>query len=359
MAKAKKRTDGRYQRSVVIGHKNGKPLRKTVYAKTLKELDEKCHAVRKDLDTGLNLIDDRISVADLFDRYYQKDVVRRVSPKTAASYRRTLAAIKDAFGALPAKKLTIGMVEDFKSSREGHPEALFKMLTQLRAALDYGMRHDILARNVARLVPMPVLNPPRKRALTAREKHLIEAAKLPTEERAFISILYNTGVRRGEALALTTADINVHRRRVTINKSMAGPPKTKAGFRIITVPAKMMQEVTPLIRLRENQGQKLLFPNAVGHLKSNPQFVAFWDGIKRGIFGSVEAAPKDFTPHLFRHNYASELCVAGVPIKSAQYLLGHADVATTLNIYTHFGWLDVDITPLERWREKQKIAADF
>jgi len=43
----------------------------------------------------------------------------------------------------------------------------------------------------------------------------------------------------------------------------------------------------------------------------------------------------DFTAHCLRHTYATLLYKAGVDVLTAQYLLGHADVQTTLGIYTH------------------------
>lgn len=44
---------------------------------------------------------------------------------------------------------------------------------------------------------------------------------------------------------------------------------------------------------------------------------------------------RDLTSHVFRHNYASVLLDAGIPLKEVQYLLGHATASTTLNIYAH------------------------
>jgi len=41
------------------------------------------------------------------------------------------------------------------------------------------------------------------------------------------------------------------------------------------------------------------------------------------------------TPHMIRHGYASMLRAAGIEAKVAQYLLGHAQISTTMDIYTH------------------------
>ena len=44
---------------------------------------------------------------------------------------------------------------------------------------------------------------------------------------------------------------------------------------------------------------------------------------------------EDLKPYNLRHTYATELAEKGVPLKTAQYLLGHADIRITANIYTH------------------------
>lgn len=44
---------------------------------------------------------------------------------------------------------------------------------------------------------------------------------------------------------------------------------------------------------------------------------------------------KDKSFHSIRHTYATRLFEMGVPIKTVQSLLGHSDIATTMNVYTH------------------------
>ncbi|MBE7043692.1 MAG: hypothetical protein E7399_09445, partial [Ruminococcaceae bacterium] len=45
-----------------------------------------------------------------------------------------------------------------------------------------------------------------------------------------------------------------------------------------------------------------------------------------------------FTPHIFRHTYATNLYYAGVDLKRAQYLLGHSSLNMTLKVYTHMDY---------------------
>lgn len=44
------------------------------------------------------------------------------------------------------------------------------------------------------------------------------------------------------------------------------------------------------------------------------------------------------TPHVLRHTFCTNMINAGMDAKKLQYLMGHSDVSTTLNIYTHMGY---------------------
>ena len=55
----------------------------------------------------------------------------------------------------------------------------------------------------------------------------------------------------------------------------------------------------------------------------------------------THAIDQDITPHYLRHTYATQLYRTGIDLKTAQYLLGHADIRTTANIYSHIDADDV------------------
>ena len=51
--------------------------------------------------------------------------------------------------------------------------------------------------------------------------------------------------------------------------------------------------------------------------------------------GDYKAAMPEITPHVCRHTYCSNMAKSGMNPKTLQYLMGHADIGTTLNVYTH------------------------
>jgi integrase len=93
-----------------------------------------------------------------------------------------------------------------------------------------------------------------------------------------------------------------------------------------------------------------LFTNENGHLMSESQYRKLWQGIhnkinlqmggtvskrtRKGTLKGIDAII-GLTPHTFRHNYATMLYYAGIDVKEAQKLLGHANIKVTLEIYTH------------------------
>ena len=46
-------------------------------------------------------------------------------------------------------------------------------------------------------------------------------------------------------------------------------------------------------------------------------------------------------PHVCRHTYCSRMAKSGISIKTLQYLMGHSDISTTMNVYTHYHYEDV------------------
>ena len=99
-------------------------------------------------------------------------------------------------------------------------------------------------------------------------------------------------------------------------------PKTEAGIREVP----LLDCVYKV--LKRGRGDQLIFPNTKNELIRNGNFNRLWDKYRAETGLTI-------TPHQLRHAYATMLYDAGVDVKTAQYLLGHANIQTTMDIYTH------------------------
>ncbi|ARJ20075.1 site-specific integrase [Bacillus mycoides] len=154
--------------------------------------------------------------------------------------------------------------------------------------------------------------------------------------KAFFSTLYYSGARKGELLALTWEDINFEEKIININKTdfnrIITQPKTKASNRIIMLP-------TLVIRLLKNlkEHATLTAPVKDDYVVFGTFYTSLATSTLQQNFKKYIniAKVKNIVLHEFRHSHASYLINKGVsPLVVAQRL-GHSDVATTLNTYSH------------------------
>jgi len=313
------------------------------------------------LDHGVVLSNQTITVAQLGKEWLENCKKPALKYQTYRNTVYMINAMNQYIGHIRVRDLTRYDIERMRDLeiQAGRFDQYNKLLRYLRSMLDYAIAHDIVARNVTAGLPSLKYESKKRRALTPFEIRAIQTADLDPWERAFIDVLYYTGLRKSEALALTVSDVDLRARTITVNKTLINTKeivqdtvKTEAGNRIVSMPEALAESLSayiPSLKLGP------LFPAArESKYISASSFLLRWKEIKRKIFG--DQAPEDFTPHLFRHNYASMLYRAGVDLKTAQYLLGHEDVKTTLDTYTHFGHEDVRIDKLEAYLGSQKVV---
>lgn len=167
-----------------------------------------------------------------------------------------------------------------------------------------------------------------REALSSNERQAILSTTKDEFQLGFI-ILF-TGCRLGEALALQLKDIDFKNDVIHITKSVGfhgnqpfiNPPKTKTSVR--TVPL--------LLPLKQRLKELKLKPDdyLVSGEKPLTKSVLY-----RRWMNYCKAKGIDIDRHSIRHQYATTLYEAGIDPKSAQELLGHAQISTTMDIYTH------------------------
>lgn len=239
----------------------------------------------------------------------------------------------------------------------------FKILKNYRILNNYtslvfkhGMKLGIIKDNPTALVTIPILkeNYDEEKAENYYTKdeliqflNYVKNSGFP-KWHALFRLLAFSGCRKGEILALTWEDLNFKKSTLNIsktlttgleNKLIVQTPKTKKSKRVLSMDEKTMlimkewktQQAKEMLMYGYNTMGKnqLVFTNLKNEF-INPQKI----GQKiKPIIKNLDLKP--ITPHGFRHTHCSLLFEAGATVKEVQDRLGHSDIKTTMNIYTH------------------------
>ena len=204
----------------------------------------------------------------------------------------------------------------------------------LNAILNFGCKYYNLEKNVAKIVGnfknIKGVSKNELNFLTISEfKHFINYEKNEIYKDFFL-ILFYTGMRRGELLALTIKDIDFDKNELYINKSLnpkngkeATVPKTNKSNRKI----KMLNIVKNTLLKYKNTQKKYIF--GLENIKLTT--------LQKKCDNNCKSAgiEKNIRIHDFRHSFASMCIFKGVPIEIISEYLGHENISTTLNTYSH------------------------
>lgn len=144
-------------------------------------------------------------------------------------------------------------------------------------------------------------------------------------DRAMLELLYATGIRVSELIALEVEDIDLSAgflRCASKGKERIIPLYRKA--------VRAVREYLERVRLQivENPEETALFVNMTGERMSRQ---GFWKIIKH--YQEKAGIKKEITPHTLRHSFAAHLLENGADLRSIQEMLGHADISST-QVYT-------------------------
>lgn len=365
MIKAKKRADGRYAKQIVTGYKDGKPVRKTLYGKTLKELDKKYREFMNKKENGTLIENEKMTFFALSELWLVNTKLGELKDQSYNNLKSQIRGLNAYIGDMCVKDIKKSHIEQIRAKliEEKKIDKYNKALGNARAIFDYAIDSNMILKNPTAGMKR-LTNKTNKRALTDQERQLFETAPLTPFEKTFTMLLLYTGMRRSEALALNISDINFKQGYITVNKTLVlskpstsdeilqDNTKTSAGTRKIPISSKL----SPILKEYCKDRTGILFLSEYGNYIGTSTFTKRWNIMMKKLqeFADFELAD-DITPHIFRHTYASDLYKAGVDIKTAQYLLGHKDIKTTLDIYTHFGYVDVKIDKLEDYYKQYAV----
>ena len=231
-----------------------------------------------------------------------------------------------------------GMSESHVKQLRGVMQQLFKRARQSR----------LIVYDPAELLELPNYTKRTRRSLTQDERSAILALAKTHRAGLWILTLLYTGMRPSESIALKWEDIDfaaqeihIHAAKESGTHNTIKAPKTAAGIRTIPIHAELLPR---LEAIRKKRGY--VFLNQAGNRHNENSMRRLWTGFMRDLDISMGAelyrneiiksklAP-DLTPYCLRHTFCTDLQRAGVALNVAKDLMGHADIQTTANIYTH------------------------
>ena len=314
MAKYSKRPDGLYVANRTI---NGK--RKVFYAKTTREMDAKILAYMQSLTDGPTFRE----VAEEWWNLKQ----REVRPSTTATYRAPYERLVEAFGGRRIREIKPPELRTFMAElrRSGyHRSTGTTNATVMRQIFRFAVENGDLEVSPAAVVRVPRQMPTDKiPALTEAQE---AAAKAFTQGQAglLVQVLLYTGMRLGEAAALTYADIDRKAGWIHVSKKISYVNsrgdlddflKTENGLRDIRL-------LPPLRAVLPKNRIGYVFPGRDGGWMSAYEIRQLWKEFCAACgFLDGDGHPA-LRPHQMRHTYATVLYEIGVEIKTAALWMG-------------------------------------
>lgn len=298
-----------------------------------------------ELTHGTHMPAEKMTVQELYDRWYREYVVENLAPRTHEFYENTYKYyIKDVLGSKKVQQVeTHHLVELLLQ----HGAVRKKIRATLSGMFNYGLvTLKIIRQN-------PVTGVKISKSAGAKpgiEKRITEEDVWTMEEALkFLAHVQNksyglyffiaifTGMRQQEIFALRWENVDLETETIFVSEAtkgknkrtgeiIIGGPKTRSGYRPIPIPSELLTE---LQRHRPDPATGLVLPG----LKSGKTLDS---SMLRKLMDKYieEAGVKRITPRNLRHTHATLSLEAGDALKDISARLGHASIAITADIYS-------------------------
>ncbi len=326
----------------------GKRRQKRVTARTKRELEQQVAALIQAGQAGF--IDaGKLTVRDYFERWLET-TAPTLRAVTVRRYRDVARLhIVGVIGNTPLTKLTAADVQRLYADRLKRlsPTTVRYVHAVLHHALDDAVKWGLLVRNVADAVEPPKKARTEMQVWNAEQVGRVLRAAADDPLEALWRLAIYTGMRRGELLALKWSDLDLDAGALSVQRSLGrgrtsrleeGEPKSRSGRRRIALSPSVVESLKRhRVRQLEHrlavgdayEDRGYLFANETGaHIHPNTLYRRFQDLTKRAGVPTIRF-------HDLRHTSATLLLAQGVHGKIVQERLGHANIAMTLDLYSH------------------------
>ena len=393
------RPDGLIQVSLKIGYKpDGRPDRKYFYGHTRAEANRKRDLYKEQHAAGLSFPPD-ILLADwveIFKKTYRSRINKAYLKIDDVPYDRLVKRL----GKRPVASIHETDLQDALNEVSGMSYSTADKYRQaIKRVFEKARKNKIITDNPADDLILPPNTKGTHRALETWEIELVLANwnHPATHAGIWVMLMLLCGLRRGEMMALRWENIDLQKRTLIVREVavvntnqtiIEERAKSDAGIRILPI-CQLLYNA--LCSVPEEQRTGLVCLSTEGKQLSEHSsrrgiatFCLIIERILNGEPPLQHGRRKDiekkkaeadkplpakdrklfrFTAHDLRHTYATALYDAGVPVKAAQYFLGHADIRITLELYTHLSKeresasRNQFVTYLDKWLDGRVLTA--
>lgn len=363
-----RRADNRISVQVYLGRdpETKKRKYKTVYGRTQVEADEKAQEIKLALKRGIDVTPELVTFSQWADKWI-KIKKAEISVRRGIVYESHIKHLKAAFGGTDIAKVRPADVQDMllalsinnpNTKKPMAKETLSGLKSTANQIFQLAIDNRVMDYNPVRSAKIPAKDTPAtRRALTETEQSWINDTYHERGQLAAMIMMYS-GLRRGELISLMWKDINLTAGTITVDKAveiiggkavLKDYAKTPSSIRAVNIPNRLINY------LKAQKRQSIyVCVSAQGKMHTESSWRRMWQSyladlnIKYGDFSPFEKAPKSkfdpagvpfvipkISPHWLRHTFCTMLYFAGVDILTAKNQMGHKDIQTTLEIYTH------------------------
>lgn len=371
-----RRADGRWEGKFFVDTPDGLRKRISVYGDTERDALNELNKLRDQRRRGIPVATTTLTVAEYMSYWLEQIAAPSIRRTTYATYEGDVRLhIVPGIGKRQLKRLQASDIRAWLSELRtkcqccahgrdaarkkprccalANPEccqaflsasSIRHILRVLRAALQDAVDEELLSRNVARLVQLRVTDDRKVRSFTRAEAlRFLEAAE---QHRLYAlwAVALTMGLRRGEALGLAWADVDLEEGRLTIRQALhrvdgqlrLDPVKTDASIAVLPIPTPL---VTILRGHRKRQLQERLTAGSrwretgLVFTTSHGSFIEPRNANRMFHHLCEKANVPQLRVHDLRHSCATLLFTMGVQPATVQRILRHSSITVTTGTY--------------------------
>lgn len=327
--------------------------RRSVSGKTKKEVADKLADLRVKYNSGEYVKRNDITVQEWCEYWLNTKVQPNIAEQ---SYIRLEAMFRNhiypALGGVMIQRLDRHILEEnyakifhkkggrnYEISSYSH-STVNALSVQFKKCLQYAVECNILSKNPHDGVELHKLRPPKKISsyTGADQRKIVVYCRNSKQWERLYYMLIGTGMRFGEAVALTWNDINLDTGAISITKNavsihgsmvIQNHTKTEAGTRTIFVGPNIIEWLKWHKSTLDEEAnyRNLVFPNSRYNVINQQNAIAAW----KKICSKIDVPYQGM--HSLRHTWATRALESGIDVKVVSKMLGHKNVITTMNIY--------------------------